>query len=316
MLNKAFTQPRLICAVDLTYTVLYIKTLQKQNTEICNRQRSHQTQQFLISLAAQLLACINVHITLASVSVPLSCLSWRMRKQSLIYKKNRRSIQERIEKIDSRKGYPFVEVQRDMQYKLQRHQSSWTLLLLATVVIVAIACFLANSSDFAQTILRLSGRTTPVNSVHITGDIEYDLALPKILLEKGIYNSSDFVNEAGVIPAYWESKENSTDHKRRYGPCYAYHRSSDVDWESEIELYNETGTPAYNDKIIHTDNPHDVHGYCRPGFIIIGAGKCGTSSLYHYVTSHPRALEASQKQIHYFKYVRVLGQSWYLMEAT
>jgi len=51
---------------------------------------------------------------------------------------------------------------------------------------------------------------------------------------------------------------------------------------------------------------------CRPGFIIIGAGKCGTSSLYHYLVGHPRVLPAKEKQIHYFKNATHLPMSWYL----
>lgn len=43
-------------------------------------------------------------------------------------------------------------------------------------------------------------------------------------------------------------------------------------------------------------------GTCRPGFLIIGQGKCGTSSLYHYLTGHDRVLPAVVKQIHYFVY--------------
>ena len=51
-------------------------------------------------------------------------------------------------------------------------------------------------------------------------------------------------------------------------------------------------------------NPSDLSNLCRPGFIIIGAGKCGTSSLYHYLVGHPRVLPAVQKQIHYWVYHR------------
>ena len=43
-------------------------------------------------------------------------------------------------------------------------------------------------------------------------------------------------------------------------------------------------------------------GTCRPSFLIIGQGKCGTSSLYHYLTGHDRVLPAVVKQIHYFVY--------------
>lgn len=51
----------------------------------------------------------------------------------------------------------------------------------------------------------------------------------------------------------------------------------------------------------------DTSGMCRPGFLIIGAGKCGTSSLYHYLTDgHPRILPAVQKQIGYFTVRKIL----------
>ncbi|KAL3906004.1 MAG: hypothetical protein SGILL_009452, partial [Bacillariaceae sp.] len=52
-------------------------------------------------------------------------------------------------------------------------------------------------------------------------------------------------------------------------------------------------------------------GGCRPGFLIIGAGKCGTSSLYHYLIGHPRVLPAFEKQIHYFKYHLTKPLGWY-----
>lgn len=34
-----------------------------------------------------------------------------------------------------------------------------------------------------------------------------------------------------------------------------------------------------------------------PHFIIIGAAKCGTTSLYNYLTAHPQVLAASQKEL-------------------
>jgi len=55
-----------------------------------------------------------------------------------------------------------------------------------------------------------------------------------------------------------------------------------------------------------------LSGLCRPGFIIIGVGKCGTSSLYQYLTGHPRVLPAIQKQVHYFKYYTDRPMKWYL----
>ena len=41
-------------------------------------------------------------------------------------------------------------------------------------------------------------------------------------------------------------------------------------------------------------------GSCRPSFLIIGVGKCGTSSLYYYLVGHPKVVGASQKQLQWF----------------
>jgi hypothetical protein len=62
-----------------------------------------------------------------------------------------------------------------------------------------------------------------------------------------------------------------------------------------------------------SDRLEDLAGLCRPGFLIIGQGKCGTSSLYHYITGHPRVLPAKQKQIDYFRYQQgsMPRLSWY-----
>jgi hypothetical protein len=49
-----------------------------------------------------------------------------------------------------------------------------------------------------------------------------------------------------------------------------------------------------------------------PNFIIIGAQKCGTSSLYQYLIQHPYILSARKKEIHYFDDVAYqLGINWY-----
>jgi len=50
-----------------------------------------------------------------------------------------------------------------------------------------------------------------------------------------------------------------------------------------------------------------------PDFIIIGASKCGTTSLYDYLTSHPLVLPAAAKEVHFFDDLRNFdrGQRWY-----
>ena len=48
-----------------------------------------------------------------------------------------------------------------------------------------------------------------------------------------------------------------------------------------------------------------------PGFIVIGAQRCGTSSVYHYLIQHPCVLRASVKEIHYFDIDFCKGTAWY-----
>lgn len=48
-----------------------------------------------------------------------------------------------------------------------------------------------------------------------------------------------------------------------------------------------------------------------PDFIIIGAQKGGTSSLYRYLTQHPQILTAVEKEIRFFDYKFHKGLTWY-----
>ena len=48
-----------------------------------------------------------------------------------------------------------------------------------------------------------------------------------------------------------------------------------------------------------------------PDYIIIGAQKCGTSSLYRYISEHPSAAPAIGKEVHFFDWHFERGPSWY-----
>jgi hypothetical protein len=50
----------------------------------------------------------------------------------------------------------------------------------------------------------------------------------------------------------------------------------------------------------------------RPAFLIIGAAKAGTTSLYEYLTEHPDVLRARKKEISFFSYGYAHGWAWYL----
>ncbi|HZA66279.1 MAG TPA: hypothetical protein VE592_04975, partial [Geminicoccaceae bacterium] len=39
-----------------------------------------------------------------------------------------------------------------------------------------------------------------------------------------------------------------------------------------------------------------------PNFVVAGAAKCGTTSLFHYLKQHPDVFLPAQKELHYFAY--------------
>ena len=50
----------------------------------------------------------------------------------------------------------------------------------------------------------------------------------------------------------------------------------------------------------------------RPSFIIVGAQKSATSSLYDFIVKHPKVSKAEKKEIHYFDISYKKGASWYI----
>ena len=48
-----------------------------------------------------------------------------------------------------------------------------------------------------------------------------------------------------------------------------------------------------------------------PDFIIIGAQRCGTSSLYRYLSKHPDVTLNKIKEVHYFSTRFFMGLEWY-----
>lgn len=48
-----------------------------------------------------------------------------------------------------------------------------------------------------------------------------------------------------------------------------------------------------------------------PDFLIIGAQKAGTTSLYAYLGAHPKITAALAKEVHFFDYNFGLGEAWY-----
>ena len=56
------------------------------------------------------------------------------------------------------------------------------------------------------------------------------------------------------------------------------------------------------------------HHLIAPNFIIIGASKCGTTSLFFYLSQHPQILTPHKKEIDFFNHNFDLGLPWYLAQ--
>jgi hypothetical protein len=52
-------------------------------------------------------------------------------------------------------------------------------------------------------------------------------------------------------------------------------------------------------------------GRMLPDFVILGAAKAGTTSLYGWLSEHPYVAPASTKEVHYFDYNFYRGVDWY-----
>ena len=60
-------------------------------------------------------------------------------------------------------------------------------------------------------------------------------------------------------------------------------------------------------------DPQHREEFPLPDFLIIGAQKCGTTSLYSYLIQHPGIVSAKKKEIHFFgnPETRKRGEAWY-----
>jgi hypothetical protein len=90
-----------------------------------------------------------------------------------------------------------------------------------------------------------------------------------------VYNETDFVNPGNIHPPFWACKNNSCSSSKFWGPCYP--PRDRVDWTQEIE-YQSSHPASYRQTPAKSGSAdqHDLRNLCRPGFLIIGAGKCGT----------------------------------------
>jgi Sulfotransferase domain len=59
-----------------------------------------------------------------------------------------------------------------------------------------------------------------------------------------------------------------------------------------------------------------AEGYALPDAVIVGAQKCGTTSLYHYLLHHAAVFRPRKKEIHYFDNNYHHGSTWYRLHFS
>ncbi len=69
---------------------------------------------------------------------------------------------------------------------------------------------------------------------------------------------------------------------------------------------------TYPQLVIDNDSDNVRRQYKKPDFMIIGGMKCGTTSLYSYLSKHPQVVPALKKEIHFFTKELDRGLDWYL----
>lgn len=73
----------------------------------------------------------------------------------------------------------------------------------------------------------------------------------------------------------------------------------------------EIGSKGLNAKRLSNDSTAK-QPRLKPSFIVIGAEKCGTTSLYQYLSNHPQILAPIEKEIDFFDLEYDRGLDWYL----
>ena len=75
---------------------------------------------------------------------------------------------------------------------------------------------------------------------------------------------------------------------------------------SKYEKVHAAAISAHNVYCSLTGSFHSL-----PDFYIIGAAKCGTTSLYQYLIRHPSVNPGIGKELHYFEELYYRGENWY-----
>jgi len=80
--------------------------------------------------------------------------------------------------------------------------------------------------------------------------------------------------------------------------------------QRDIALIKKTSF-AFRNYVIREFREKIPQYLCFPKFIIIGAQRSGTTSLYYNLCNHPDIISSTEKQVNYFNYNYEKGLDWY-----
>jgi hypothetical protein len=153
-----------------------------------------------------------------------------------------------------------------------------TIVLVSLLVLVL---FAVEHSGHLKNLFRLESKD---DSISVAGaDLTAaDLIVPDELLTLGVYSKHDFINDRGIQPTFWDCGDGRCSTRQEWGPCYA--PNENLNWVEEVDKYNATQKPEYRRNSRDRTSRTDLEGLCRPGFLIIGAGKqCSEMCLIGFV---------------------------------
>lgn len=109
-----------------------------------------------------------------------------------------------------------------------------------------------------------------------------------------------------------ESPTRSDIHLKTLGHLYTY-IGNFTKANSYYQFLNyKQNKKKYKKRYNSLDQIQELQSKSNPNFIIIGAGKAGSTSLYSWLTKHPSVLQALDKEVQFFrKDFYLLGEKWY-----
>lgn len=82
--------------------------------------------------------------------------------------------------------------------------------------------------------------------------------------------------------------------------------------EQAMDCYCALSDRLLRDRSIDSEGAHPSSQRRAPDFIVIGAEKCGTTSLFQYLSRHPAIVPPVEKEIDFFDMEYSCGLDWYL----